>query len=47
MVTIYDGKPGPSRREILKRGGIGALLVITGGAVISPQHAWGIEPSAL
>jgi hypothetical protein len=47
MVTIYDGKPGLSRRELLKRGAIGALLVISGSAVISPQNAWGLETSAL
>lgn len=53
MVTIYDGKPkssgnpGLSRRELLKRGGVGALLVISGSAVISPEHAWGLETSAL
>ena len=47
MVTIYEGKPGLSRRELLKRGGVGALLVITGSAVISPEHAWGLEASAL
>ena len=47
MVTIYDRKPGLSRRELLKRGGIGALLVISGNAVISPEHAWGLETSAL
>ncbi len=47
MVTIYDGKPGLSRRELLKRGGVGALLVISGSAVISPEYAWGLETSAL
>ena len=47
MVTIYDGKPGLSRRELLKRGSIGALLVISGSAVISPEQAWGLETSAL
>ena len=47
MVTIYDGKPGLSRRELLKRGGVGALLVISGSAVISPEHAWGLETSPL
>lgn len=47
MVTIYDGKPGLSRRELLRRGGAGALLVISGSAVISPQHAWGLETSTL
>ena len=33
MVTIYTGKQGLSRRELLKRGGVGALLVVTGSAV--------------
>ncbi|PSJ56908.1 Twin-arginine translocation pathway signal [Pseudaminobacter soli (ex Li et al. 2025)] len=47
MVTIYDGKPGLSRRELLKRGGVGMLLVISGSAVISPEYAWGLETSAL
>jgi hypothetical protein len=47
MVTIYEKKPGLSRRELLKRGGVGALLVISGSAVISPEHAWGLETSAL
>jgi len=48
MVTIYERKSGLSRRELLKRGGVGAaLLVISGSAVISPQHAWGLETTAL
>jgi hypothetical protein len=47
MVTIYERKPGLSRRELLKRGGAGALLVISGSAVISPQHAWGVETKGL
>jgi hypothetical protein len=47
MVTVYERAPGLSRRELLKRGGVGALLVISGKAVISPQHAWGLETSAL
>lgn len=47
MVTVYERAPGLSRRELLKRGGVGALLVISGSAVISPQHAWGLETSAL
>ncbi len=37
MVTIHEGRPGLSRRELLKRGSIGALLVIAGNAVISPK----------
>ncbi|MBN9218489.1 MAG: gluconate 2-dehydrogenase subunit 3 family protein [Mesorhizobium sp.] len=52
MVTIYERKPqerkdGLSRRELLKRGGVGALLVISGSAIISPEHAWGLEMAAL
>jgi hypothetical protein len=48
MVTVYERKSGLSRRELLKRGGVGAaLLVISGSAVISPQHAWGLETTAL
>lgn len=47
MVTIYEGRPSLSRRELLKRGGFGALLVIAGNAVISPENAWGLETAAL
>ena len=47
VTTIYDGKPGLSRRELLRRGGVGALLVISGSAVICPQYAWGVETAAL
>ena len=50
MVTVYQPGPGLSRREILRRGGMlgaGALLVISGRAVISPQHAWGLETKTL
>ena len=47
MVTIYERKPGLSRRELLKRGGAGAILVISGTAIISPQHAWGLETTVL
>jgi hypothetical protein len=47
MTTVYERRPGLSRRELLKQGGAGALLVVTGHAVISPQHAWGLETTAL
>ena len=40
MTTIYEQRPGLSRRELLKRGTIGAALIITGNAVISPDRAW-------
>ena len=47
MVTVYERKPGLSRRELLARGGAGALLVISGSAIICPQGAWGLETTAL
>jgi hypothetical protein len=50
MVTLYDSKPGLSRRELLRRGGAlgaGVLLVISGSAVINPEQAWGLETTAL
>ncbi len=47
MTTIYEQRPGLSRRELLKRGTIGAALIITGSAVISPDRAWGMATTAL
>lgn len=50
MPTVYQAKPKLSRREVLRRGGalgVGAALVVSGSAVISPQHAWGLETTAL
>ncbi|PSJ64316.1 Twin-arginine translocation pathway signal [Kumtagia ephedrae] len=48
MVTVYDRTPGISRRELFRRGaGAGALLVVSGTAVLSPRHAWGLETTAL
>jgi hypothetical protein len=47
MTTIYEQRPGLSRRELLKRGSIGAALIISGNAVISPDRAWGLETAAL
>ncbi|MBS3650701.1 gluconate 2-dehydrogenase subunit 3 family protein [Pseudaminobacter sp. 19-2017] len=49
MVTIYTGKPGLSRRELLKRGSAaGALFVISGSAVLlSATESWALETSAL
>jgi hypothetical protein len=50
MTTVHEGKRGVSRRELLKRSGAAgaaAVLVVTGGAVISPRHAWGMETKAL
>jgi len=50
MTTVYEGRRGLSRRDLLKSGGAaGALaaLVVSGSAVISPTHAWGMETTAL
>lgn len=47
MVTIYERKPGLSRRDILKRGGAAGLLIVSGSAVVSVEHAWGLEATAL
>lgn len=50
MVTVYENPRGLSRRDVLKRsGGVGAaaLLIVTGTAVISPRHAWGLETVVL
>ncbi|MBT1154790.1 twin-arginine translocation signal domain-containing protein [Aminobacter anthyllidis] len=48
MVTIYQGRPGLTRRELLKRGSAaGALLIISGSAVLSTSEAWGLESTAL
>ena len=47
MVTIYDRTP-ISRRDLLRRGtAAGALLVVSGSAVLSTREAWGMETSAL
>ncbi|MBP2236391.1 hypothetical protein J2Z31_002905 [Sinorhizobium kostiense] len=47
MATIYDNRRGISRRELLKRGTVGAALIVSGRAVISPENAWGLEATAL
>ena len=47
VVTLYEKTNGMSRRELLKRGGVGALLVISGSAVICPEAAWAVEAKAL
>lgn len=48
MVTVYQRRPGLSRRELLKRGtAAGALLIVSGSAVLSTTEAWGIEPGSL
>ena len=48
MVTLYEKRPGLSRRDLLKRGSAaGALLVISGSAVLSTKEAWGLEATGL
>lgn len=47
MVTLYEKTNGLSRRDLLKTGSVGALLVISGSAVICPQAAWALEAKAL
>ena len=51
MTTVHsDGAAGLSRRDLLKQGGTaGALmaLVVSGGAVLSTDRAWGMKTSAL
>jgi hypothetical protein len=47
MVTVYRST-GISRRELLKRGtAAGALLVISGSAILSTSEAWAVEATAL
>lgn len=47
MTTIFENSRGLSRRELIKRGAVGAALIISGQAVICPQAAWGVEATAL
>ncbi|MFK0683877.1 gluconate 2-dehydrogenase subunit 3 family protein [Ochrobactrum sp. BD67] len=55
MTTVFDGlssreKKTLSRRDILKRGAglsLGAMLVVSGNAVICPQFAWALETTTL
>lgn len=48
MVTVYNRAPGLSRRELLRRGtAAGALLVVSGAAVLSTTEAWGVEAKGL
>lgn len=56
MVTIYrqsETAPkhavgtGPSRRDVLRQGGLVGALVISGHAIISPHQAWGMETGTL
>lgn len=48
MPTVYEKKPGGlSRRELLKRGTIGAALIVSGPAVLCPANAWAVETTTL
>jgi hypothetical protein len=47
VVTILDKTGQMSRRQLLKSGAAGAMLMVTGTAVICPEQAWGLEATAL
>lgn len=50
MTTIYENKRSVSRRDVLKSGSalsVGAALIVSGGAVLAPDRAWGLETKAL
>lgn len=49
MTTVYEKvRPaGISRRDLLKRGTIGAALVVSGPAVLCPSNGWAVEATAL
>ena len=48
MVTVHNRSQGVSRRELLKRGtAAGAMLVVSGSAVLSTTEAWGVETAGL
>ncbi|MDQ0454872.1 twin-arginine translocation signal domain-containing protein [Rhizobium paknamense] len=47
MATLYEDKRGLSRRDVLKRGTVGAALIVSGQAVICPDAAWAVEAQAL
>ncbi|MDK1492867.1 gluconate 2-dehydrogenase subunit 3 family protein [Sinorhizobium sp. 7-81] len=47
MADIYENRRGISRRELLKRGTVGAALIVSGRSVLSPENAWGLETTAL
>jgi hypothetical protein len=47
MTTVQETKRGLSRRDLIKRGTVGAALVISGQAVICPKAAWGLEATTL
>ncbi len=47
MATLYENRRGLSRRDLLKRGTLGAALIISGQAVICPEAAWAVEAQAL
>ena len=48
MVAVYRHARALSRRELLRRGSAaGAVLVVSGSAVLSTTEAWGLESKAL
>ena len=47
MTGLTQNLRGISRRELLKRGGAGAALIIMGNTVFGANYAWALESSAL
>lgn len=47
MTTVFEQPMSLSRRELLKRGTLGAALVVSGTAVICPANAWAVETATL
>ncbi|WP_439273779.1 twin-arginine translocation signal domain-containing protein [Pseudochrobactrum sp. HB0163] len=46
-MTVTKNLRGISRRELLKRGGTGAALIVFGNAVFGANYAWALESNAL
>lgn len=47
MTITTSNLRGISRRELLKRGGAGAALIVMGNSVFGANYAWALETSAL
>jgi len=47
MTITASNLRGISRRDLLKRGGAGAALVVLGNSVFGANYAWALETSAL
>lgn len=47
MTITTSNLHGISRRELLRRGGAGAALIVMGNSVFGANYAWALETSAL